>query len=228
LTSLVPLGESDILLQEEHDHITLEEVLALKRSCDIVYERSSKTENYHWIRDRDKLLFSLLWATGARVTDALNMKTTEISFTNNTIRFLVMKRKVHSKDKKKRKVEPPREFWHTITLDNRTLHEIADYSNTWGVKGLLFPSNRHSAKPMTRQAVNLRLNEYCSVVGLRHIIPHLFRHGLAMRMQAANVPIEAISFRLAHSSTRVTLENYARLSASQEKALLDNIGFSFW
>ena len=121
MQSLVPFSKGDLLLKEQVDHITLEEVEALKRACDIAYEKTSKTANYQWIRDRDKLLISVLWASGARVSDALGMTKDKISFVDHTITFLVHKRK-------SKKKSTGGAFWHTITIDGVTIGEIADYT----------------------------------------------------------------------------------------------------
>lgn len=209
MNSLVPFGGGDLLLKEQVDHITLREVESLKRACDIAYERSKQTENYKWIRDRDKLLLQVLWTTGARVSDVVGMESTNIKFMDKTIKFLVHKRKSH-----KTKTQ---EFWHTITLDPDTVGEIMDYMQTWNMKGFLFPHKKENGEPLTRQAVNKKLNQYVEFVGLRHIHPHEFRHGLAMYLQAQGVPVETIAFRLAHSSTAITLKTYARMSATQER-----------
>ena len=60
MQSLVPFAKGDLLLKEQVDHITLDEVEALKRACDIAFEKTSQTENYRWIRDRDKLLIAVM------------------------------------------------------------------------------------------------------------------------------------------------------------------------
>jgi integrase/recombinase XerD len=218
---LVPRGGSDVILREEVEHAEFYEIESLKRACDLAYEKRSKTENYHWIRDRDKLLLTMLWATGARVSDVIEMATHQINFKEKNIRFLVHKRK-------SKKVKTGGEYWHTINIDMETLSEVMDYIQTWSIKGLLFPSTRKSAKTLTRQAVNKKFNEYCAVAGLRHIHPHMVRHGLAMFMQARGVPAHEIAFRLAHSSTAITLATYARMSKDQEKQILDSLNFNFW
>jgi len=62
LTSLVPLGLADLLLREQIDFITLEEMERVKRACDLLYDDRKNTENRAWIRDRDKLLITMLWS----------------------------------------------------------------------------------------------------------------------------------------------------------------------
>jgi integrase/recombinase XerD len=208
-----------MMLKKPVAYITIDELESLKRACDIVFERSAHTENDEWIRDRDKLLLSVMWATGARITDVLWMSTELIDFKNHTIKFLVRKRKDKERSDK--------QFWHTVNLDMETLSEIMDYMQIWSVKGYLFRSYRtpeYEKHPMTRQAINAKMKVLCVVAGIRNIHPHMTRHGIAMHIQAQGVPVELISYHLAHSSTAITLSIYARLDANQERKMFDALG----
>jgi site-specific recombinase XerD len=220
MNSLVPFGGGDLLLKEQVDHIELFEVEALKRACDIAFERSKQTENYQWIRDRDKLLIQMLWSTGARVTDVLEMSTTNIKFQEKSIKFLVHKRK-------SKKVKTGGEFWHTIPIDMETLGEIMDFIQTYSIKGFLFVSPKTSEEPMTRQAVNKKLNEYTELISMRKVHPHLFRHGLAMYLIGQGMPVEHIAHHLAHSSTSITLRTYARIGLKEEQKMIESLGIRF-
>jgi len=95
------------------------------------------------------------------------------------------------------------------------------------MKGLLFPASLKGTKSLTRQAVAIKLVKYGAIAGLRHIHCHMMRHGIAMHLQSQGVPAEAITHHLAHSSTSVTISTYARMSASQEKAILENLNVKF-
>lgn len=220
MQSIVPFAKPNLLLQEQVDHVTLAEVEALKRACDIAYEKTSKTANYQWIRNRDKLLIAVLWTSGARISDSLGMTKDKISYVDHSITFLVHKRKSMKKN-------TGGAFWHTITIDCVTIGEIADYVNKWNMKSLLFPASLNGSKPLTRQAVALKLVKYGNIAGLRHIHCHMLRHGIAMHLQAQGIPAEAIAHHLAHSSTAVTISTYARMSSSQERAILENLNVKF-
>jgi len=203
------------MLRKPVEYLTLDEAESIKRACDIVYERSSHTKNDAWTRDRDRLLLSLMWTTGARITDVLHIRDNDIDFKNKTVTFLV----------RKRKGEDGGEYWHTISIDMESLSEIMAYVHGWAIKGYLFHPHKLAKKPMTRQAVALKLNKLAEVVGLpRNVHCHLYRHGVAMHLQGQGVPAELIAFRLAHSSTQITLSTYARLDAMQEKKMLESIG----
>jgi integrase len=158
LNSIIPFKNSDIVLKKPVDYIKLEESEAIKRAVDIVYEKSSHSETDTFVRDRDKLLLTMSWVTGARISDVLAMTSEKINFKDRTITFLVKKRK----DKDRADLA----FWHTVTLDMETLAEIMSYIQAWSIKGLLFPAYRHSTKPMTRQAVNIKLNQLTDLIGV--------------------------------------------------------------
>jgi integrase/recombinase XerD len=224
MNAIIPYSQqrSDLMLRKPLDSITITEAEAIRRACDIIYEQSKHSENDAWIRDRDKLLLSMMWVTGARISDVLSMRedNNNINFGDKSITFLVKKRKL--RDKKTNYVG---EFWHRITLDMETVSEIANYIHIWKIHGYLFPSHRNSGKPLTRQAVALKLNKLAETIGFnRPIHAHLWRHGLATYLLSKGASAEYIAFRLAHSSTAVTLENYARYDHNNEREMLDNLG----
>jgi len=220
MNQLVPYNQrqSNLMLQKPVEYITLDEANAIKRACDIVFERSSHSKNDAWIHDRDKLLLSLMWTTGGRISDVLSMTESNIDFTERTIIFLVKKRKDRNTIDKK--------YWITLSLDMETLSEIMAYIHTWKIKGFLFSSYRNSGKPLTRQAVSIKVKSLALTAGLtKNIHCHLWRHGLAMFLQGQGIPAELIAFRLGHSSTAITLSTYARLDARQERKIFESMGY---
>jgi integrase len=84
---------SSMMLRKPVEYITIEEADLISGACDIIYERSSHTKNDLWLRDRDKFLLTLMWVSGARITDILYLSDNNINFGNKTITFLVKKRK---------------------------------------------------------------------------------------------------------------------------------------
>lgn len=220
MNSLVPFGGGDLLLKEQVDYLELHEVDSLKRACDIIYEQSKQTETDEWIRDRDKLLIQMLWSTGARVTDALDMVVYNFKFAERSAQFIVHKRK-------SKKVSTGGEFWHTIVMDSETLGEIMDYVQKWSVKKYLFPARKNADRRLTRQAVNKKLNVYAEAVSMRHVHPHMFRHGIAKFLIGQGVPVEHVAYHLAHSSTAITLKTYARIGFKEEKSMIESLNIRF-
>jgi integrase/recombinase XerD len=212
---MIPYNNTDIILRKPVEHIRLDEAEAIKRACDTIFEKTAHSDTDKFVRDRDKLLLTLMWVTGARISDVLAMSSENVNIKEKTITFLVKKRK----DKTRKDTQ----FWHTISLDMETLLELVDYSKTWEIKGILFPAYIHSKNQITRQTVNIKLNKLASLAGVRKINPHMYRHGIAVYMQSQGCNAETIAFRLAHSSTSVTLNFYARMNAAQERSILDSM-----
>jgi len=219
MNALAIRPNTDMVLQKPVDYLSHDDFESLKRACQIQYERSKQTENARWIRDRDYLLMSLMWVTGARITDCLSFSDAQINVKERSITFVVKKRKV-----KKNFFDTGKPFIHTIHLDNETMFEIMEYTRMWDIKGLLFPSRRNSGKPLTRQAINKKLNQLTELIGMRHTHPHEYRHGAAMYLLSQGVPMYAISFRLAHSGTRITMDTYARMDSNAERNIIESMG----
>lgn len=202
---------SDLVLQEEVDHLTLEEFHKLLGAADKKFDslQRSSVRNL-FIRDRNKMLLIILWATAGRISDVLAMREDDIDYDKKTIKFYVKKRKL----------------WHTISIDSDVTLKLSNYVRTWHIKGLLFQNvNRkknEAQKPMARQTVDAILKDYAKIAGVRPIHAHLFRHGCAMYMLSKGVPMEIIAYRLKHSTTRTTAAFYARINPDIERALISN------
>ncbi len=202
---------SDLVLQDEVDHLTLEEFHKLLAASDMKFDslKRSSVRNL-FIRDRNKMLMIVLWATAGRISDVLAMREDDIDYDKKTIKFYV---------KKRRK-------WHTISIDSDVTLKLSNYVRTWHVKGLLFQNVNNKKdvpqKPMARQTVDAILKDYAQIAGIRAIHAHLFRHGCAMYMLSKGVPLEIIAYRLKHSTTRTTAAFYARINPDIERALISN------
>jgi integrase/recombinase XerD len=205
------------MLKKHVEYLTLAEAESIKRAADIVFEKSNHKRNDEWIRDRDKLLLSIMWTTGARISDILSFTDKSINFTKKTATFLVKKR--HDPE------ALDGLFWLELSLDIETLSELMAYIHTWSIRGYLFRPFVLSESALTRQAVAKKVKQLAVIAGLpRDIHCHMYRHGLAMHMQAQGAYAEVIAYRLGHSSTQVTLSTYARLDANQERQILENTG----
>lgn len=191
--NLVSHISSDGLIQKQINHLTYNEFQSLLRACDIAYEKSCKTKKYQWIRDRDKVLIKIMWETGARITDILNINTNALQFQNHSITFLVKKHKYRM------------QFWRSVSTSMELLTTITNYIGKWNVKGLLFPPYRNSEKVMSRATINKKLLELSELVEIRSINPHLFKYGFIMYAQSLDVPTELTSYRMDNSKTERTM-----------------------
>lgn len=141
---------------------------------------------------RDHLLFSLLYQTGARISEVLHLQASAVQG-----RFL----RLHGKGRKERTVPLQSEM-------ARRLRRFVDSSRLEPNQPLF--ANRHGC-PLTREGVALRLNlavrkaeENCPSLRGRKITPHLWRHTTAMHLLHAGVPLEIIALWLGHEQPSTT------------------------
>jgi len=205
MNSLISPQTKDLVLQEQTDHLTINEYHALLQAVEMKYDdMKRKSLRNLQIKERNKLLLQMMWVTGGRISDVLSIRTEDIDFNKLTIRFYVKKRSV----------------WHTLSIDSDIALIISNYIRTWKVEGPIFEGFGKNEKVITRQYVNKMLEEYSEIAGIRKIHPHLFRHGLATYLLSQGVPMEVISFRLNHSSTVTTAKYYARITPDIERDLI--------
>ncbi len=153
-----------------------------------------------FLRDRDKLLISLLWNTGLRISDALSLKLDNIDFKNESLTFQIRKRS---------KVVD-----HTISLGKALLYEIIKYRDTWRISNLLFD--------MSRDNFDKKLKGYCECTGIKPKSAQKLRKGMAMRL-LGKVPKEIIAYRLGRSGIQTGDEAYAKVTPEVEKRFLKEV-----
>ncbi|MEM3265030.1 MAG: tyrosine-type recombinase/integrase [Thermoplasmata archaeon] len=166
-------------------HITLQQVIQLV----------DKTKN-----DRDRLLIHLLWETGGRINDILNIKVENIDFYKKILSLYV--------NKNNKVLEVP--------LTSDLLLNISNYMNSNNIKnGYLFTITRQRAWQIIKKSGR--------EIGIYNLHPHMFRHGLAVHMLTHGVPIPIISKRLGHSTTKITMDYYMVITPEMQAQFLDNI-----
>jgi len=145
-----------------------------------------------WSGRRDHLFFSLLYNTGARVSELLQLKTEDISHRSVQL---------HGKGRKDRVVPIWPQNARTIEqwCQHRRLapHELIFVNRTGG--------------PLTREGIAFRLKlavakavQTCSSLQKRRITPHTFRHTAAMHLLQSGTPLEIIALWMGHSSPATT------------------------
>ncbi len=158
-------------------------------------------------------LLCVLYETGARVTELVNIRLDDLSLYNKaTI-------KLHGKGKKTRVVPISQEL---VTLINLYLKE--QYTNYGG--GYLFYSNQR--RPYSRKTINYTINTL--VAKLRKIYPnkfksnyspHSFRHSKGTHLYNNGTPLMYIRDFLGHESVTTT-EIYAKPYADKAREYIIN------
>jgi len=159
---------------------------------------------------RDHLLFSFLYHTGARISEALGLRAQDIRWGPPSTACL------HGKGRKER-ILP---LLKPIALElKRALAQIPQEP------GALVFQNRFG-QPLTRWGVEKRLRRtvqqaahHCPSLTGRRVSPHTFRHTTAMRLLQADVDILVIALLLGHESPTTT-HHYIELDLQMKERCL--------
>jgi site-specific recombinase XerD len=141
---------------------------------------------------RDHLLFSLLYQTGARISEILQLQPDAVQG-----RFV----RLYGKGRKER----------TVPIQAELVRQLQSFAPTGRIQSNQpYFTNRHGVR-LTREAVALRLAmavhkaaQTCPSLHGRRITPHVWRHTTAMHLLHAGVPIEVIALWLGHEQPLTT------------------------
>ncbi len=163
---------------------------------------------------RDRLLFQLLYDTGARVSEivALNREALNLADSPQTVSFW-------GKGRKQR----------VIPLQAETVRQL----RRWLDRNCPEPSsplfvNRFGNR-LSRFGIHKRLNQAaqqaarkCSSLRRRKVFPHLIRHTTAMRMLQSGIDITSISLWLGHESP-LTTHQYVEADLEMKQKILGSL-----
>lgn len=166
-----------------------------------------------WNGRRDRILFALLYNSGARVSEIVALQRRDIQW--NSICLI----QLHGKGRKQRTVP----LWKsTSTQLKGWLVERPNSPET-----VLF-TNR-SGQPLSRFGVAKRLNlavqkavVKCPSLKDRTISPHTFRHSTAMHLLQAGVDITVIALLLGHENPATT-HHYIELDLKMKERCLNKL-----
>jgi site-specific recombinase XerD len=149
-----------------------------------------------WLGQRDRLLLSLLYNTGARVSEVIGIRVEDINLDATA--------SVHLRGKGRKQRTIP--LWKTSVKDIRQWLQLNP--NLTPACSLL--PTRDGTK-MTRANVALRLKRAAEVAAIKHpeiasitITPHTLRHTTAMHLLQSGVDISVIALWLGHESPTTT------------------------
>jgi len=149
-----------------------------------------------WAGERDRALFSLMYNTGARVSEAISLRVGEVVLEGSAVAHL------HGKGRKNRSVP----LWRPTTNLIRKWKRRLDCS---GEEDFLFPNRGGGC--MARSNVTQRFELAVSAAAERYpqlarrsISPHSVRHTTAMHLLQSGVDISVIALWLGHESPATT------------------------
>ena len=144
---------------------------------------------------RDQILFSLLYNTGARVSEILHLRPADMQ-THAVL--------LHGKGRKER----------TVPIWKPTGRIIRDWIRKNQIRDEQWIFTNHRGEQLTREGVAHRLAmlvqtaaKTCPSLLQKHITPHTFRHTAAMHLLQSGVALEVIALWLGHERP-VTTHGY--------------------
>jgi len=153
------------------------------------------SDGSNWSSKRDRMLFALLYNTGARVSELISLRRSDLSLDSS--------RSVHLMGKgRKERIVP---LWKSTAKALREwLKQISPVSDAW-----VFPNRNGQA--LSRSGVEKRLKvavlraaDNCKSLKSKQPSPHTFRHTTAMHLLQAGVDITVIALWLGHESIETT------------------------
>jgi integrase/recombinase XerD len=163
-----------------------------------------------WSGRRDRALLTVMYNTGARVSEAIGLRRSNV--------LLDQARAVHIRGKGRKQRQVP--LWKTTAaLLANWLGEIAAAPDA-----VLFP-NRH-ARALSRSGVEDRLEQAvtaaknrCPSLKDKSVSPHTIRHTTAMHLLQSGVEMTVIALWLGHESTETTHQYIEVDLAMKQRAL---------
>jgi site-specific recombinase XerD len=156
---------------------------------------------------KHKLIIKILYGTGLRVSEIVNLKKEDVNFEENLIKVKL------AKGKKDRFVKIPASI----------KEELENYSKIENSK-YLFPSNRN--KKLTKATIQAILRNSAKKTGIKkRVYPHLLRHSFATHLLEQGTDLRIIQKLLGHSSIKTTqiYTQISQASIKNVKSPLDNL-----
>ena len=156
---------------------------------------------------RDRAMLEVLYATGLRVTELIELTRESINFNQGIVRVV-------GKGNKERIVPLGEEAlsWVNSFMQNARPVLLSNSSTD-----VLFPSKR--GQMMTRQTFWYAIRRYAERAGIdRHLSPHTLRHAFATHLLNHGADLRAVQMMLGHASLSTT-QIYTRVANERLKSL---------
>ena len=166
-----------------------------------------------WSGSRDHLLFLLLYNTGARISEVLNLRVRDVLGVEGR------EVQLQGKGRKCRRLPLWRKTQRCVRQwirRNRLAPEAPLLANRFGQ-----PLTRSGAAKQLQQLIE-RAQRTRPSLQKRRISPHQFRHATAMHMLESGVPIEVIALWLGHEHPN-TAHGYVEASVAMKKRALESL-----
>ncbi len=156
---------------------------------------------------RDRAMLEMLYATGLRVSELVNIKVAEVSLNEGVVRAT-------GKGSKTRLVPLGEESLDWIT---RYLKEARPQILDGQVSDSMFVTQRGGA--MTRQAFWYLIKRHAKLAGIqKHLSPHVLRHAFATHLLNHGADLRVVQMLLGHADISTT-QIYTHVARERLKSL---------
>ena len=140
---------------------------------------------------RDRLILELMYATGVRVSELVNIKVIDIDLYNTSI-------KVFGKGQKERIV-----YYNEVVVN--LLNQYLKIYPELNKKHLPYLFLNHIGDKLTTQGISYIINQVIAKINFKkHVTPHMLRHSLATHLLNNGCDISTVQELLGHSSISTT------------------------
>lgn len=162
-------------------YLTLSEMLA-------IFDKMEIKTNYDL---RDRLILELMYATGVRVSEVINIKVYDIDFYNNSIKVL-------GKGSKERIV-----YYNEVVRD--LLSKYMSIYDSLNKKNLEYLFLNQKGDKLTTKGISYIINQVIKKISFnKHITPHMLRHTFATHLLNNGCSVTTVQELLGHSSIGTT------------------------
>lgn len=142
--------------------------------------------------ERDYIIIELLYATGVRVSELINIKVSDIDFSNSKIKIL-------GKGNKERYV------YFNEFCKKATMHFINGRYNTLNIKKGEYLFLNHNGTRLTTRGVSYILDNVIRKTSInKNISPHMLRHSFATHLLNEGCDLLSVKELLGHESLKAT------------------------
>jgi integrase len=159
---------------------------------------------------RDHLIINMLWQTGARISELLQIRPRDIDSYAKGIKIITLKQKAKG----------PKFYERLIPVEQLLLEEFEEYLRI----NNLVSTDSDILFRLSRQRVSDMIIRTCRRAGIdrQRAHPHTFRHSFAINLVRNRVPAYTIQQLMGHADPASTYV-YAQVLASDARPFLEGI-----
>lgn len=158
----------------------------IKKLLNITWDENTESEYHIITKIRDKLIITLLYSPGLKVSELINLTIDNINFKEQIIT-------IKNKNTKR-----------SVLIDNDTQYLIKEYLNRKEEQNSYLITNK-KGNQLTPRYIQLMIKKYAEKAGInKKITPTILRHSYAIHLLNQDVNIKTIQQLLGHNNLSTT------------------------